>query len=270
MRMPVTRVAAVVATTTAMLVAAAPASALVQWPLRGYWPLYEGNGQTIHDISGYGNSGRLGKTDAPDAHDAEWVRGILGINRALRLDGNDFVAIPEAASLRAQRVTVEAWVRAPKSPGLFKYVIVKGGDRCEAGSFGLYTSSNGGLAFYVYDGKKWWRSPMAGTRVWDDNWHHVAGSYDGKAVRLYVDGRQIGTGTPYSGPVEYDLPSRTLYIGAYRGSCDLTFKGDVDELRVWSADLRIDAIWDRISALLNLEPTAPGLPEDARDWYDDT
>jgi hypothetical protein len=261
---------AVLATAVAsilLLAVAAPASAW-EWPLRGYWPLYEGSGQTVHDISGSGNEGRLGRTSGPDGRDAEWIRGLYGIGHALRLDGDDFVAMPDTASLRPQKVTVEAWVRAPKSPGQFKYVMVKGGDKCEAGSFGLYTSVNGGLAFYVYDGHKWWRSPMKAASVWDGAWHHVAGSYDGRAVRLFVDGRQVGSGTPFSGAVEYDLPNRTLYMGSYRGSCDLTFEGDIDELRVWSADLSIGSLWDDITGSLSLEPAAPGLPDGAGAWYD--
>lgn len=265
MRRSPIRLLAVLVTFAGALATAAPAQA--DWPLRGYWPLFEGRGQTIHDISGSGNTGRLGRTAGVDGRDAEWVRGLYGIGQALRLDGDDFVAIPEASSLRPARVTVEAWVKAPKSPGQYKYIVSKGGDRCVAGSFGLYSSLNGGAAFYVYDGKRFWRSPMASPSLWDGKWHHLAGAYDGKAIRLYVDGRQVGTGTPFSGAIEYDLEHRGLYLGAYRGACDLTFAGDVDEVRVWSAALSVDSIWNRIGGALGLEPAAPSLPDDAGAWY---
>ncbi len=220
-------------------IAAPAASAAIAWPLKGYWPMQDGRGETVRDISGNGNHGQLGHTDTPDFREPEWVRGLFGIGSALRLDGNDYVIVPDTESLRPQRMTLEAWVRAPRSPGQHKYVAVKGGDRCEAGSFGLYTSANGGMAFYVYDGKKWWRSDQAGQGIWDNQWHHVAGSYDGKAVHLYVDGREIGTPRPFKGTVEYDLPHRNLFFGAYRGACDLTFTGDIDEVRVWSAALKL-------------------------------
>jgi hypothetical protein len=256
----------VVLSVLALLVAAAPAAAW-EWPLRGYWPLHEGRGQVVSDISLNGNHGRLGRTSGPDGRDAEWIRGLFGVGSALRMDGDDFVVMPDTASLRPKRVTVEAWVRAPTSPGLFKYVMAKGGDGCEAGSFGLYTSNNGGLAFYVNDGRKWWRSPMHGQGIWDGDWHHVAGAYDGKAVRLFVDGRQVGSGTPFSGEIDYDLEHRALYLGAYRGSCDLTFAGDIDEPRLWNADMAIPDLWGRISGSLSLEPAAPSLPDAAGDWY---
>jgi Concanavalin A-like lectin/glucanases superfamily len=246
---------------------AVPTAASAEWPLQGYWPMLEGKGQKIYDISLRGNHGTFGRLPGADARDPEWIRGLFGIGSALRLDGNDFIEVPETTGLRPQRMTVEAWVRAPRSPGQWKYVAVKGGDRCEAGSFGLYTSINGGMAFYVYDGSKWYRSAQVSTAIWDNEWHHVAGTYDGKAVHLYVDGKEIGEPRPYTGTVQYDLPHREFYVGAYRGACNLTFKGDVDEVRLWSAALPVSQIWSRISAMLDQEPAAP-LPEDAREWFE--
>jgi Concanavalin A-like lectin/glucanases superfamily len=261
------RLCAVVAVLLVGALAPAATAGANEWPLQAYWPLLEGRGQTVYDISGRGHHGKLGRLPGADKRDPEWIRGLLGIGSALRLDGNDFIEVGETERLKPQRVTIEAWVRAPRSPGQWKYVAVKGGDRCEAGSFGLYTSINGGMAFYVYDGRKWWRSPQVGTEIWDNRWHHVAGTYDGAKVRLFVDGMEIGTGRAFSGSIEYALEYRAFTVGAFRGACNLTFAGDVDEVRLWSAALPVAAIWGRISAMLDVEPAAP-LPEDAREWYD--
>jgi hypothetical protein len=64
-------------------------------------------------------------------------RGQKIYGDALRLDGNDFIEVPETADLRPQKVTL-------------------------------------------------------GTVVWDGSWHHVAGTYEGSMVRLFVDGMEIG------------------------------------------------------------------------------
>lgn len=242
------------------LPSAAGASALA-----GYWPMYEGKGQVVHDISGNHNDGRLGSSRSTDGRDADWVTGLYGVGDALRFDGNDYISIPDAKSLHPQRLTVEAWAKRDGSPGQFKYIVSKGGDGCEAASYGLYSSYNGGIAFYVYDGKKWYRSPSGSPAIWDGKWHHIAGTYDGNKVRLFVDGSEVGTGTPFSGAIKYDTPIGEGAIGSYRGSCKLTLSGSVDEVRIWTAALPISQIWNLIRTGLGREPAAP-LPADARAW----
>jgi len=248
--------------------AAIPSSAsaaVFNSPLDGYWPMIK-SAQKVIDISGAGNNGVIGHTTQSDRWDPNWVPGLFGIGNALRFDGNDYVEVPDTGSLSPKRVTLEAWARADKSPGQYKYIASKGGRTCRSGSFGLYSSINGGAAFYVYDGTRWHRSPMVSPKVWDGQWHHFAGTYDGKKVRLYVDGSEIGTGTTFTGEIDYDLPNRLFYIGAYRGSCDLTMEGDIDEVRLWDRALSVDTIWNTIRGFLTQEPAAPGLPEDAGDW----
>jgi Concanavalin A-like lectin/glucanases superfamily len=245
---------------------ALPATAGASSPLSGYWPMYEGKGQVVHDVSGNGNDGRLGSSRSTDGRDADWVKGLLGVGSALRFDGNDYISIPDAKSLHQQRLTVEAWAKRDGSPGQFKYIVAKGGDGCEAASYGLYSSINGGIAFYVYDGKKWYRSPQGSPKIWDNQWHHIAGTYDGTKVHLYVDGSEIGSGTRFSGKIKYDSPIGEGAIGAYRGSCKLTLSGIVDEVRIWQVALPVKGIWGLINKGLRREPAAP-LPEDASQWY---
>jgi Concanavalin A-like lectin/glucanases superfamily len=237
---------------TLLLVAPGAASASGSFPLAGYWPLNEGSGQLARDWSGRGNHGQLGSTAQVDDNDPSWIRGVFGFGHGLNFGGDDFVAIPDTPELEPSRITVETWFRREGTPGRFSYLVAKGGDGCEAGSYGLYTSGNSGLAFYVYDGTAWTRSPEADPEVWDGRWHHAAGTYDGSVVRLFVDGRQVGTGTPAGAEIEYDLPEGDATIGAYRASCDLLFSGDLDEVRIWSRALPVSDIWDRVRTLLAL------------------
>ena len=108
---------------------------------------------------------------------------------------------------------------------------------------------------------------MVSTAISGDRWHHVAGTYDPQPrpplCRRAAD--RLGDGVRRQDRLR--PPSLGGLLGAFRGACNLTFRGDVDELRLWSAALSIDAIWGRISAFLDLEPAAPGLPEDASEWY---
>jgi Concanavalin A-like lectin/glucanases superfamily len=206
------------------------------------------------DWSGNGNHGTLGSTTGVDENDPGWIRGIFGFGHGLNFGGDDFVAIDDAPELEPSRITMETWFRGSESPGQYRYLVAKGGDGCEAGSYGLYSSKNSGLAFYVYDGEAWTRSPEADpAQVWDGRWHHAAGTFDGRTVRLFVDGRQIGAGSPAGTAIAYDLPEGDASLGTFGRSCDdLLFTGDLDEVRIWSRALPVSDIWDRVRLLLAL------------------
>jgi hypothetical protein len=46
-------------------------------------------------------------------------------------------------------------------------------------------------------------------------------------------------------PVGYDTPSGNTTLGAYVGSCDLTFTGDLDEVSIWKKALPVADIWKK-------------------------
>lgn len=71
-------------------------------------------------------------------------------------------------------------------------------------------------------------------------------------MRLFVDGRQIGTGSPAGSAIAYDVPEGGAALGSYVEPCDLMFAGDLDEVRIWSRALPVSDIWDRVRLLLAL------------------
>jgi hypothetical protein len=215
--------------TAILLTVAAPAGADVL-PV-GNWLLNEGKGTVAHDASGHHNEGHV--------EGAQWTQGRfqggLGFN-----GGTAAVSVPASTSLEPTSVSVSAWVEGSTSPGNDKYIVAKGANGCLAASYGLYTGVNGGLQFYVStdQGLTWTLSPDAGQGVWNGQWHNVVGTYDGSSVRLYVDGRQVASGTPDTAPIAYGLPtSNELQIGDYPGCSGLDFAGSVDEVKVFDRAL---------------------------------
>jgi hypothetical protein len=216
----------------------------------------EGSGQTVRDWSGRGNHGYLGSTPAADANDPAWIRGVF-LGSALRFDGvDDQVTIPASDTLKPQRLTVAAWIRGGASPGQYKYIVDQGAINCDTGSYGLYTGSTGGVSFYVASGQyTYHRSPEAPATVWDGKWHHVAGTFDGSKVRVFVDGVQIGSGTDAPVQIDYSFPLGGGEIGNYPGEgcySSLTLTGDIDGVQVWSQALPVDTIWRTLKALFSL------------------
>src|SRR6185312_4948061 len=220
----------VVALLTTAALAASPALA-ASGPV-GIWKLDEGSGTTVSDSSGNGNNGVM-------SGGVSWVPGVFGSSGLAFGPGevkvNDNNALEPAAS-----VTVSAWVRSARSPGAFRYIVAKGANGCIAASYGLYSGPSGGLQFYVSKGRgsTFARSRDAGQTTWDGQWHLAVGTYDGTTIRLYIDGNQVGSGTAWSGSLEYLLPdSNDFYIGNYPGCSDHNFLGDIDDVMVWNRTL---------------------------------
>jgi hypothetical protein len=213
----------VVAAAIALLAPSAASAAVV-----AQWSFDEGGGQSVFDDGPFGLTGRLGATDGPDAADPAWIPG-----GGLRFDGRSYVALPATPRLQLQHMTVGAVVRASSSPGAYRYVLSRGGSRCWAGSYGLYSARTGGIAFYVFDGEHYVVSATArAADVWDGAWHNVAGTFDGSSLRLFVDGRPVGDPMPAPLTVDYSTTSDAAAIGQYVGACDLAFRGDLDLVRV--------------------------------------
>ncbi len=202
--------------------------------LSGRWHLNETTDQTTQDSSGKGNHGTVFGTTV--------ARGRFG--NGLEFQPGEYVQVAGNPTLEPAQITVEAWVNRDGSPGTFQYILSKGANDCFVASYALYTGGSGGLIFYVSDESSFTLSPDAGTAIWDGDWHHVAGTYDGVTVRLYVDGTQVGIGTPSTiTGIAYGLAEgNDLFFGRFNGSCVLDFSGTLDEIRVWSVVLTPAAI----------------------------
>ncbi len=154
-------------------------------------------------------------------------------------NANGAVVAQPGAILAPQNVTLLAWVKRAGSPGAYKYILAKGARQCAAASYALESGPGGGLVFYIDDGTQAHTSPDAGQGVWDGKWHMVAGTFDGSAVRLYVDGDEIGSGTTAKTSIGYAAAgtSTDFTFGLYPAStCGVSFQwdGSLDEARVYS------------------------------------
>jgi hypothetical protein len=178
-----------------------------------------------------GNDGRVVGT-------VRFVAGRAGHSFAFSEGG--YVEIPNARVLEPETITLAAWVRRDAPPSEPAYLLSKGANACIAASYALYTGQTGGLFFYVSDGRTIDYSSDAGREIWDNSWHFVVGSYDGEFVRLFIDGHEVGTPTPATvEEIGYRLPDGdSLYLGAYRGTCESRFDGaKLDEVRLFDRAL---------------------------------
>jgi len=217
--------AAVALASVVFFLAAASAGASIL-PV-GIWHFNATTGTTVSDVSGHHDDGTL-------EGGATWAAGRF--QGAVSLNGEGAaVRIPASSTLEPTTISVSAWVNST-NPGSFRYVLAKGANGCIAASYALYTGANGGLEFYVAgpQGASYGISPDAGPSIWNGQWHNVVGTYDGSTVRLYVDGQQVGSGTPDKTPIGYPaVSSNDLLIGNFPGCSEVGFSGRVDEVKLF-------------------------------------
>jgi Concanavalin A-like lectin/glucanases superfamily/Domain of unknown function (DUF1929)/Bacterial Ig domain len=144
----------------------------------------EGTGTTTADVSGSANTGTI--------TGATW--STAGRNgRALSFNGtSNWVTVPDAAGLRLSTgMTLEAWVRPAANTG-WRTVLMK--ERPGGMSYDLYGFDNSGRPPAVYGNYGGTDvSASGGTALALNTWTHLAGSYDGTTMRLYVNGVQVAT-----------------------------------------------------------------------------
>jgi hypothetical protein len=151
----------------------------------GHWSLDEGSGATAADSSGRGHSGSL--LGAP-----AWVPGTLGA--ALELDGQSRVVVPDAASLQpAQALSIAAWIR-PRALGSQR--VLEKARYAAVDGFELSLSASGKLFVrfhHASHGDAWKLLSTSSYPTDGSSWMHVAASFDGSRIELFVDGRREGS-----------------------------------------------------------------------------
>ncbi|HXI85607.1 MAG TPA: LamG-like jellyroll fold domain-containing protein [Verrucomicrobiae bacterium] len=195
--------------------------------LLAYWTFDEGTGSTAFDSSGNTNTGTvvLGS--------GAWTGGM--INGALSFDGfSTQVTVSNAASLNpVNGITLAAWINSPdwfNSPRF----IEKG---ASFNQYGLCITNTGQLQFFlsgVANGSVVATPPSNGA------WHHIAGTYDGSLISLYIDGQLVAQ-QPAGGPLAVTTDS--LAIGNRPGG-GVVYKTDaiLDDVRIYGSALSANQI----------------------------
>jgi hypothetical protein len=148
---------------------------------------------------------------------------------ALRLDGNDDIAtVPDGPSLNpTQEMTLEFWVRfARVGPGQWCVLKDNGSDRRQYG-MGIVADSHRMRAhiatnsgYHSFDGS---------TELQAGEWIHVAQTYDGSTLRLYINGTLDG-----SLLINEPLVSKDVVLTLGNNPESHPLDGWLDEIRVWS------------------------------------
>ncbi|RKU30423.1 hypothetical protein C6497_04360 [Candidatus Poribacteria bacterium] len=137
----------------------------------GIWLFDEGNGNTAMDSSKNGNDGEL--------VGAKWDAGKYG--EALKFEGGAHVSVGAFADYEDE-VTIVALIKTPSAPAWSDIIVGPCGDV-------IFTLQNHKLNFAGQCAQPIPHNTWSTTLLNDDKWHSLAGTYDGKTVKVFVDGK---------------------------------------------------------------------------------
>jgi hypothetical protein len=154
---------------------------------------------------------------------------------ALQFDGvDDWMTVADSSWLDVGReITLEAWVY-PTAAGGSRNVLIK--EAAESYTYALYADGLIGPSAGATTGSN--ASATTPTALALDTWSHLAATYDGATLRLFVNGDAVAS-TPVTGLIA--ISSEPLRIGGNR-SWGEHFAGVIDEVRIYNRALSLDEI----------------------------
>lgn len=158
--------------------------------------------------------------------------------------GSKYVNVPTSASLNpTAAITVEAWIYATGwGVNAWTNTIVSKEDWA-SGSRGyvLRCGNSGRLSFNIGIGTGWSEVVTTTTVMNANQWHHVAGTFNGTQLKIFVDGTEVAltsvTAVMTASP--YDL---RIGESAYSSVSSRPFTGRIDEVRIWNTALTVNQL----------------------------
>ena len=207
----------------------------------GIWFFDEGSGDVAEDSSGNGHTAKVA------AGKLEWGTGKFG--KAVVFKPGTHLEVEHTDALNLDTFTVATWVKFITDTGGGEQNIAYkqlGDDRStrnytlkmwEGTIFAIFASGGNGDAAKI----------RSETNTIDKKWHHTAITYDKKALRLYIDGKEEASVNFEKSPETNDAP---ISIGA-------GIDAFIDELQILSVALSADEIQSDIDNGIQLavEPT---------------
>lgn len=176
-------------------------------------------------------------------------KGVLKEGGAIEgKDGQGFkgymtFAESDELNITGKGITLEAWVKP--DGGTSDNVYIAKGDT----QFAIKETANfqhtgkRAIEFFIYDanGSQWVAAKtMEIPSDWANNWHKIAGTFDGENVKLYIDGEEVAS-TKYNGSITSSSYPLTIGGDAQKNSRCTAI---IDSVRVYDRALTIEELND--------------------------
>ncbi|UCH66204.1 MAG: LamG domain-containing protein, partial [Ignavibacterium sp.] len=188
--------------------------------LVGHWAMEDNGGATLIDSSSSKNNALI--IEGPS-----WVEGKRGL--ALNLNGTiDYCKVFNDPALNiSENITVAAWIK-PSKYGTQR-IIRKVDDTNESG-YSLFLGLDSTISIRFNNSNSYRVSSITKYPGTGDTWMHVAATYDGETIRIYVNGVEDNSLTE---DFTIGITNNDLTIGASDDE-DNYFGGSLDDLRIYN------------------------------------
>ncbi|MCL5281239.1 MAG: PA14 domain-containing protein [Planctomycetes bacterium] len=208
-----------------MIVLGAAVSALAAEPgLVGWWQFNEGSGTKAADSSGNNNNGTL---SGPVTWDMGWDgTACLSFNGPY-----NFVRVPDNASLNmTDGITITAWVN-PRWTGNNR--IMQKSSEGSDDQYRLLKEGGNNIRFHV---PPFPNLEATGFIPAKGEWSHLAGTYDGKEVRIYLNGKMVAS---QAATGKMGTSNGPLFIGTKHSTAPAgdEYNGLMDDVRIYNRGL---------------------------------
>lgn len=192
--------------------------------LTASYQMSDGSGSTLTDNSGNGNNATL-------SAGTSWVASPVTFEgNALAFDGtDDNVQIPHHSSHEiSTAITLEAWVYASSTSSVQDVITNSSFTNNTGYAFPRTDDGWSHISYWLHIGGAWRTMTAAYPSL--NSWHHLAATYDGANMKIYIDGLLAGS-QAQTGNITTN--SNLLSLGNQPGFSEY-FGGYADEMRVWN------------------------------------
>lgn len=157
--------------------------------------------------------------------------GISDAGIRVQLDGvDDYISVPNSPVLSpGSTLTLEGWFNV-SSTGVVRTLISKDSSATNQ-SYNLSLNATGNPTFTVKTGNGVVTATSV-TALTAGTWYHVAGTYDGAAINIYINGELTGSAVQTGLVTPANTP---LFLGKTGGTTPLYFSGGMEEVRIWAS-----------------------------------
>jgi len=169
-------------------------------------------------------------------------------NYAISFDGiDDYIIILNNEIINSDYLTAEAWLKIPdttlKGPWISHYDLNE-----ERFYINIQEDNSIQFAINTEDGEK---NFISFNTVPMDEWFHLAGTYDGSGLNIYLNGELTSGESSGSGFGPLKSTNSDLYFGKEIGGSQQMFAGTIDEVRLWNFSLSQTQIQEKLYEPLN-------------------